>query len=238
MTYMINPYKYAQSSSAFDPTTIAGLALWHDATDASTISKTGSSVTRWDDKSGGAGGDATQASASLQLQDGVRTINGLNALEGNGSRKMVADFGLFPGSQDFTMFFMAALDVGDTSQFGFAEQTSGSDAFFLNASPTANIISGRAGNSSISGAWTSDTDPHVFSIRRSGSSNTQIRVDGNLIVQGSTGFRSGASVQELGRVNGALLAICVYDSPLSVADQNTFGQGYADLMGITWNDIT
>lgn len=53
--------------------------VWLDASDSSTITLSGSSVTQWDDK-GSAGLDFVQASAGVQPQYGSTTQNGLNTV--------------------------------------------------------------------------------------------------------------------------------------------------------------
>ncbi len=60
------------------------LTTWHDASDAATIQATGNAVTQWDDKSGN-GNHMLQGTASRQPATGVRAINGLNALDFDGS---------------------------------------------------------------------------------------------------------------------------------------------------------
>lgn len=48
------PVVWKRAASAFDPKSISGLKLWLDATDATTITLNGSSVSEWRDKSGNA----------------------------------------------------------------------------------------------------------------------------------------------------------------------------------------
>ena len=61
----------------------SGLQGWYDASDASTIVKSGSSVSQWNDKSG-SGFNLSQSTTSRQPQSGS-TINSLNALNFTGS---------------------------------------------------------------------------------------------------------------------------------------------------------
>lgn len=66
-----------------EPTDIASLRLWLDASDEPTISSVGSNVNRISDKSG-FGNDAIENSASRQPNTGTRTLNGLNVLDFSG----------------------------------------------------------------------------------------------------------------------------------------------------------
>ena len=76
------PVTFIQSgrfTSAFDPTTIAGLKLWLDASDAATITESSGAVSQWNDKSGNAN-HVSQATGSAQPTTGSFTQNGLNVL--------------------------------------------------------------------------------------------------------------------------------------------------------------
>ena len=70
------------AAAGFDPASISGLVLWLDASDTSTITHVGGSVSQWSDKSGN-GNHATQASGALQPQTGVNTLNGRNVVNFN-----------------------------------------------------------------------------------------------------------------------------------------------------------
>lgn len=74
----------------FDPLDLNPSA-WYDASDAATITTSGSEVVGWGDKSGN-GNDLTQA--NIGPTNGVATINGLNALRfsGGGALRRTAAF--------------------------------------------------------------------------------------------------------------------------------------------------
>jgi len=59
-------------------------SLWLDAADASTITESGGAVSQWDDKSG-ANRNVTQASGANQPMTGTTSLNGLNALDFDGT---------------------------------------------------------------------------------------------------------------------------------------------------------
>jgi len=77
MSYLVNPYMV--TASGFDPDSISGLGAHYDASDSSTITKTGANlVTNWADKKGSA--DLVQVSADAPLwvsadQNGKDIIN-------------------------------------------------------------------------------------------------------------------------------------------------------------------
>lgn len=83
----------AEAEAVFLPTDIAGLLLWLDANDASTLfqdaAKTtpagnGDVVGAWADKSG-QGNDATQTTTGRKTTVSAAAINGLNAILGDGA---------------------------------------------------------------------------------------------------------------------------------------------------------
>ena len=75
-------------ASGFNPKSIANLGLWLDASDTSSLTLNGSTVSEWRDLSGN-GRHAVQASAALQPGATTRTQNGLRALEFDGSKSML-----------------------------------------------------------------------------------------------------------------------------------------------------
>ena len=68
----------------WEPSQLAGLALWLDAADASTIALNGSTVSQWDDKSGN-NRNASQPTASLQPTYLPAGFNGKPTLETDGN---------------------------------------------------------------------------------------------------------------------------------------------------------
>jgi len=73
---LIDPFEFAP---LWTPEQIA-MVLWLDASDASTITESGGSVSQWDDKSG-EDNHVSQATGSKQPTTGSRTQNGLNVLD-------------------------------------------------------------------------------------------------------------------------------------------------------------
>jgi hypothetical protein len=90
------------STPPFAPTDIAGLQLWLDASDASSVTLDGSNnVEQWNDKSGNAR-HATQATALLRPAYSTAAVNSLNAVTFNGTSHRVAT-GSFSVSQPYTL---------------------------------------------------------------------------------------------------------------------------------------
>lgn len=79
----MSPRLLRPRASGFSPKQIAGLQLWLDAADSSTIS-TGTGVSEWRDKSA-TGSKWAQATANNQPATGTQTLNGKNVLVFDGT---------------------------------------------------------------------------------------------------------------------------------------------------------
>lgn len=78
MSWLLNPHRYgAGGGGAFAPTDIAGLDVWYDASDAGSITTSGSNLTQINDLSGN-GNHATTVSGTVQ--SGTDTQNSLNVI--------------------------------------------------------------------------------------------------------------------------------------------------------------
>ena len=79
---------YNQLAPLWNPSMLPSLALWLDATDASTIILNGSNVAQWNDKSG-TGRNAVQATASQQPAYNITAINGRAGLVFDGNNDVL-----------------------------------------------------------------------------------------------------------------------------------------------------
>jgi hypothetical protein len=102
-------------SPPFSPLELSPV-LWLDASDATTITESGGSVSQWDDKSGNLN-NVSQATASYQPKTGTATMNGLNALEFDtpGGLQHLAN-ATFPFiGTDYDIFMTLRVDRNNTS---------------------------------------------------------------------------------------------------------------------------
>jgi hypothetical protein len=95
-----------QGASAFLPSDLPGLVLWLDASDSGTITATGSVVDTWTDKSANAASYGTLTGLG-RPETGTRTINGLNALDFDGSQALSAPSILLVDATDGTCTTLA-----------------------------------------------------------------------------------------------------------------------------------
>ena len=142
---------------------VAGYSLWLDASDTSTITVSGTSVTQWTDKSTNAY-TFSQATGSLQPKSGTRTINSKNVLDFDGdilvSNQSAATY-KFTTDGDASFFIVALHDSysGDSRTFmANNEAGSGAVGFFWTTTTGGRLAfalyRGVSGTAAIDGGFT------------------------------------------------------------------------------------
>jgi hypothetical protein len=116
------------SSNPLVPSELAGLQLWLDASDTTTITEAGGSVSQWNDKSGN-GNNVTQGTGALQPTTGVSTVNGLNVLNFAGDLLSAATAATWKFMHDGTVWFIGAVwQAGTTANPNVAYGLFGTNA--------------------------------------------------------------------------------------------------------------
>lgn len=192
-------------SSAFSPLNLTSLHTWHDASDATTITHVGGSVSQWNDKSGNAI-HATQPNASHQPQTGIRTINSLNALDFDGTN----DFMVLPssyysiGAGNNAIFAVIQFDslVGERRLVQGNVGAGSRNALYWNATQIAGV-SNSTFSIAVNTRSPGTTQPRILSMRRNGASvdvyqdnliGTTTGTGGNVTIDGAWfGSFQGAS---------------------------------------------
>lgn len=108
---MPRPRRFLLSNQTrtFAPTSLSGLALWLDSSDASSVTLDGSNnVSQWADKSGNAR-HAAQADTNLRPTYLANGINGLPALRGDGVDDMMS-WPIFTSGTNHNFYIVAAFD--------------------------------------------------------------------------------------------------------------------------------
>lgn len=115
----------------FSPADLAGLALWLDASDLSTITHSGGAVSQWDDKSGNAR-HVTQGTASAQPTTGAATQNGKNVLSFDGNDTLSRTGMSVALSNTYTKILVASPSSGtDDYLWQLAESTATNQDSFI-----------------------------------------------------------------------------------------------------------
>jgi Carbohydrate esterase, sialic acid-specific acetylesterase len=143
-----------------DPTDIATLRAWYDASDSATITKSGSNVTAWADKSG-FGNDLTSAgtiTVAAAHQNGLDTLRIPNSSSNHLDR---ATSGLFGGVTDERSYAFVvrfeSLNPGLLLTYGTSSGNDRNQVIWLNNNTTGNIAVIAGSGSSPPGETFSDT---------------------------------------------------------------------------------
>ena len=219
-----------------DPTDIAGLGLWFDGDDASSITiSSGSSVSQWNDKSGNAR-HLTQGTAARQPQY-TATLNGRDGLTFNTSQAywMTVDF--TPMTQPVTRFIVCQLNAGfgvtlHDSAAGFTSRM-----MFARYSNN-NLVLYAGGGEPVVG--TGDTNVHLWTTVYNDTASIH-RAEGLLVgtthspgSQALDGITLAASIGGgADHVDGAIYEVIFYDALLTGAQISDVEAYLATKWGIT-----
>jgi hypothetical protein len=102
----MNPRLLRPLASGFNPKSIAGLAVWFDASVASSVTLNGGNVSQWNDLSGN-DRHATQATAGNQPSYSTAALNGRNVVVAQDSSRVLKT-AAFPAGLPQTVFVVAS----------------------------------------------------------------------------------------------------------------------------------
>ncbi len=227
----MNPRLLRPMASGFNPRSIAGLAAWWDASDASTITTVSGRVSQWNDKSGN-GVNATQTTANNRPSNSAQTLNGRAVMTFDGSNDIMSFTGT--ARTDETQFVvvrsnMVAGVVSTQQILGDASSGFGLNATIKNDGAANSDLFAQCGGFSVGTTAAryqfpanNPFGPAVVSHIRSSASGGILRTDG---VQRATCTTSNSyALARIGGVgssfplNGYIAEIVIYSRALSVAD--------------------
>ena len=239
-----------------DPTDIAGLDLWLDASDNSTVldatdtaASDDEAVKTWQDKSGNAN-HAVQATAADQPIRRAADVNGLDVLDFVSNDFMIGSAALTPRQTDAKTVFLAL--ASDNQTLGatavnlydyVGTPTTGAGGLI-----TVEVAYRCAGRTWVSSSPVSTTTANIITFTHDGQTNIEDAV--NMWLDGSSLTNSsgvnGALVDNsesycIGRqsrgggidYDGRICEIIVYDSELSTTDREAVETYLANKWGIT-----
>ena len=248
-------------SAALDPSTIAGLQAWWDASDASTITESSGAVSQIDDKSGN-NYHLTQSTGASQPSLVSGAQNGLSVLRFDGTDDSfdAADFADLAAGEAITVICVAKrAGTGSThTLIAKFDSVSGNHlsedgwSFRLNAGDKLNFVASRDASYTqvISSATVSAAATSVLSFKTtSGSltSSSSLYKNGQIVSSSSTGtvetLDNSTYPVVIGRLDyqgaaydfwdGDICEILVYDSALSDADREAVEDYLMTKWGIT-----
>lgn len=230
-------------ASPFAPTDIPDLALWLDASDASTITDVEGSVSQWDDKSGG-GNHATQGSGSSQPKTGTRSVNGLNVIDNDGSNDALlipSALYTYPAGST-TSFIVMQRDTSNQMRSLYSVESSSVRFGFESNNTTIRYTHGTGnGTGPQLTGLTYDTNAHIVLGTRSATTRT-VYQDGGTGVS-DTGAVD-ATLSSFGTtstsglpLDGTTAEIVLYSALLADAQINQVGNYLASKWGIIWTDV-
>lgn len=138
-----SPRLLRPKATGFSPRSISGLAAWYDASNASSITLNGSTVSQWNDLSGN-GQHQVQGTASLQPTYSATNANGKPALTTTGTQWMQAS--AFASSSAATVFLVWKISSASGTPFIW-QRGAVNDVHSFLMNPGINQIQARRGSS-------------------------------------------------------------------------------------------
>lgn len=214
---------------------------WHDASDAGTITTSGSNVTQWDDKKNS--NDLTVATGSPIVG---ATLNGLDTVDFDGSDLLDVANATYVGASGYNYTIMMLVPDGGTSQFIFSYGVTDVGGETLSASTQDNSnndqMTGRLFNGAVdSGVTWSGATLVSFGIGQGAAHSTmEIRLNGadtshgaggtnTLTVQTSPRLGLGGYTRAvggaIGRYDGRIAEFLFFDTEPTLSEKQEF-EGY------------
>jgi len=174
-------------ATGFNPKSIAGLQLWLDAADSSTIS-TSTGVSEWRDKSA-TGSKWAQATGNDQPATGTATMNGKNVLVFDGSNDSLSASTPISTSMPLTMFVVQRIISSRTFGMTYTSGTSGDFDIRQDGSTGAIQVVATAATVTAASATTDRTGFNdVLSLVFPSTGSNSIFLNGNALSLGAGNF--------------------------------------------------
>lgn len=212
----------------------SSLAAWYDSADASTITASPGLVSQWNDKSGN-GKHLTQGTSTKRPTTGTRTLNGLNVLDFDGGDVLLN-----------TSFAHSSLNVSYVQVFKSDTTGSGIGTFigFGRTNASEGYIRNESGSETLRGYghrfpeqgevyFNQNTNPHIVSYVKSGTSSQEAWQDGTKGTERTTAMTTftsqrlsiGGRMDEVSTADGFVAETLILSSSLSEADRHML-EGY------------
>lgn len=227
----------------FLPTSISGIALWLDASDAATISDTSGALDQWNDKSGNS--NHATASTTARPTTGTRTINGLNAIDFDGSNDFMSLTSTISYTSGYTAFVVVRGDDYTSDGRAFTGSAGAGFVLRIDNSPLQLQIVKRNTSVLLAGSGTPAIDTnYIFSARTSAAGNN-MQINGTSDGSNATNPNYSANINSIGAQDtsattphdGLIGEIILYTAVLSDAEMDQVGAYLAAKWGISWGGL-
>lgn len=225
-------WKWGQALPSYNsntPSTISNLALWLDAVDSSTIDLSGTSVSRWRDKSGNSRDASNSTSSSKPILE-YNKLNGFRAIKFDGSDDRLDGSFTYPTNGQTTLFVVYEItsasgdqrvfDMGGNGYGNFGSPQSSLNAeviLWLGTNYTITQISATTGWKVYSAIYNKTTNE----IWRFGQS-LAISGPGATTTPTGTTYALGNNVgANSGQFSGRIAELVLYTSNLTTANRET-----------------
>lgn len=185
-----------KTGALWTPLEVAG-AAWLDATDASTLSLTGSSVDRWTIK--GLGGSVSQSVAGAKPSYGTTLNNGKPVVSFDGGDRLIATS--FTFAQPFTIAIVGFIAAADTDAAMFIDNYDAATGAAVYRGKAADQPNNIALNYGATIGATQPTYPSVITVVLNGSSSSIQFNGGSNAVSGNAGT-NGYNSLSIGDLRG------------------------------------
>lgn len=222
----MNPRLLRPTASGFNPKTLAGLAGWWDASDASTITLNSTTVSEWRDKSGN-GRHATQATAANQPVYSTNQVNGRPALTLDAARTMEVAAWAF--KDEATVFCVFKHSGGNNNALFQRGGVNAAHAVLLEGVAPNLTVTARHYNSKDSTSASVGQNTYRVAMALFTGLKSQIFINGTAASASATGeTREGNSYAmimfglsaSLYRLNGGVAEMLYWDRALSAAERS------------------
>ncbi len=235
----MSPRLLRPRATGFSPKSIAGLQLWLDAADSSTIT-TGTGVSEWRDKSS-TGSKWAQETGNNQPATGTATINGNNVLVFDGTNDSLTASAPLSTSMPLTMFFVQRISTATIAGMTYTAGTG--DSFNVRqAGSTSGFLEIIAGGSRVFlGSSTRTGINDIVSVRFPAATDASLFVNGvsQSPLANATLKPTIAGTHYIGRrvdgfyLNGQIAEILAYAAELSASQRRAVEAYLGKKWGIT-----
>ena len=221
-------------TTPFSPDDVAGLIVWLDADDASTITEVSNVVSQWDDKSG-EGNDVSQAVEADKPLLVAAAHNGKNTIRFDGSTEYLqrATFVNSTATQQVHIFIVCTMPSGTTGDLDVLDAGAASNRILFGRAATFyRLLAGvdlQSGTNNVAFAQFNLVANGSSSIIRRNKSDVGT---GDAGTNGLNGITLAAQFNGLANADIDICEVLIYDASVSTGDRDSIETYLQDKWGV------